>query len=120
LGLEDAWWDGSLEPRGHTRQDELAHAVGMCQVEGDRGEAAHRTSHQGDGAQTALIQYVREERCAEFRHVDAPVVEWVGKTMPRPVGNIEMESTRQRGQDRDPATSFAESAVDQDQRWAFA
>src|SRR2546422_2914038 len=92
----------------------------MSQVEGNRSEAAHRTSHDGDGSQTAVVQHVREERCAEFRQVTARVVEWVGKAVPRPVGNIQMEPTRQRGQDRHPAAGFAKPAVEQDQRWAFA
>src|SRR3989442_5767728 len=91
----------------------------MSQVEGDRSEAAHRTSPDGDGSHTAVIQYVREERAAELSHVDAQVVEWVGKAVPRPVRNIEMEPTRQRGQDRHPAASFAKPTVDQDQRRAF-
>src|SRR2546425_6590173 len=90
----------------------------MSQVEGDRSEAAHRTSYDRDGSQTAVIQNVREERCAEFRHVDTPVVEWVGKAVPWPVGNIQMEPTSQKSQYGRPATSFAKSAVEQDQRWA--
>ena len=55
LGLIDAWRDGPLEPRGHTREDELAYAVRVAQIERDRGETTHRTSHQRDGSQTAVV-----------------------------------------------------------------
>ncbi len=105
---------------GHAWKNELAHAVGVAQIESNRAEAPHRVSHKWRASQAVVVHDFREEPCAEFRHVDTPVVERVGKAVSRPVRDIEMEPERQKGQDGSPISRFAKPAVDQNQRRAFA